>query len=67
MLGITEKHNQFKKSTYFAGGKFVIYAACVYLAATFAAGCLGAVIGFPLLTFPLAMLISNPVVWVLMG
>ncbi|QMV45658.1 hypothetical protein HC358_00585 [Wolbachia pipientis] len=67
MLGITEKYNQFKKSTYFAGGKFVIYAARVYLAATFAAGCLGAVIGFPLLTFPLAMLISNPVVWVLMG
>ncbi|WP_375603935.1 hypothetical protein NOX90_06060 [Wolbachia endosymbiont of Anurida maritima] len=67
MLGITEKYNQFKKSTYFAGGKFVISATCVCLAATFAAGCLGAVIGSPLLTFPLAMLISNPVVWVLMG
>lgn len=67
MLGITEKYNQFKESTYFAGGKFVIYAACVCLAATFAAGCLGTVIGSPLLTFPLAMLISNPVVWVLMG
>ncbi|NEV49944.1 hypothetical protein EUZ93_05800 [Wolbachia pipientis] len=67
MSGIIEKYNQFKESTYFASGKFVIYAACVYLAATFAAGCLGAVIGFPLLTFPLAMLISNPVVWVLMG
>ncbi len=65
MLGIT-KNNQ-KESTDFAGEKFVIYATCVCLAATFAAGCLGAVIGSPLLTFPLAMLISNPVVWVLMG
>ncbi len=65
MLGIT-KNNQ-KESTYFAGEKFVIYATCVCLAATFAAGCLGALIGSPLLTFPLAMLISNPVVWVLMG
>ncbi|MDE5058987.1 Ulp1 family isopeptidase [Wolbachia endosymbiont of Drosophila baimaii] len=65
MLGIT-KNNQ-KESTYFAGEEFVIYATCVCLAATFAAGCLGAVIGSPLLTFPLAMLISNPVVWVLMG
>lgn len=67
MLGITGKCNQLKKSTYFADWKFVIYATCVCLAATFAAGCLGAVIGSPLLTFPLAMLISNPVVWVLMG
>ncbi|MFP3033955.1 MAG: Ulp1 family isopeptidase, partial [Wolbachia sp.] len=67
MLDITKKYNQFKKSTYFAGGKFVIYATCVCLAATFAVGCLGLIIGFPLLTFPLAMLISNPVVWVLMG
>ncbi|WP_265039135.1 C48 family peptidase [Wolbachia endosymbiont (group A) of Yponomeuta plumbellus] len=65
MLGIT-KNNQ-KESTGFAGEEFVIYATCVCLAATFAAGCLGAVIGSPLLTFPLAMLISNPVVWVLMG
>ncbi|MGL9761858.1 MAG: C48 family peptidase [Wolbachia sp.] len=65
MLGIT-KNNQ-KESTDFAGEEFVIYATCVCLAATFAAGCLGAVIGSPLLTFPLAMLISNPVVWVLMG
>lgn len=65
MLGIT-KNNQ-KESTYFAGEEFVIYATCVCLAATFAAGCLGAVIGSPLLTFPLAMLISNPVIWVLMG
>lgn len=65
MLGIT-KNNQ-KESTYFAGEEFVIYATCVCLAATFAAGCLGAVIGSPLLTFPLAMLISNPVVWVLTG
>ncbi|WP_338406183.1 MULTISPECIES: Ulp1 family isopeptidase [unclassified Wolbachia] len=67
MSNITKKYNQLKESTYFAGGKFVIYATCVCLAATFAAGCLGAVIGSPLLTFPLAMLISNPVVWVLMG
>ncbi len=67
MLDITEKYNQFKKSTYFAGGKFVIYSLGIYLAATSTVGCLGAVIGFPLLTFPLAMLISNPVVWVLMG
>ncbi|CAI5593699.1 hypothetical protein L0Z56_00140 [Wolbachia endosymbiont of Aedes aegypti] len=43
MLGIT-KNNQ-KESTYFAGEEFVIYATCVCLAATFAAGCLGAVIG----------------------
>ncbi|WP_265034336.1 MULTISPECIES: hypothetical protein [unclassified Wolbachia] len=67
MLGITEKYNQFKESTYFAGGKFVICATCVCLAATFAAGCLGAVIGSPLLTFPLAMLISHPVIWIIMG
>ncbi|WP_353276083.1 hypothetical protein [Wolbachia endosymbiont (group A) of Pipizella viduata] len=67
MSGIIKKYNQFKESTYFAGGKFVIYATCVYLAATFAVGYLGLIIGFPLLTFPLAMLISNPVVWVLMG
>ncbi|MFP3031236.1 MAG: hypothetical protein ACEY3M_08925 [Wolbachia sp.] len=67
MSGITEKYNQFKASTYFAGGKFVIYSTCVCLAATFAVGYLGLIIGFPLLTFPLAMLISNPVVWVLMG
>lgn len=67
MLGITKKYNQFKESPYFAGGKFVIYATCICLAATFAVGCLGLIIGFPLLTFPLAMLISNPVVWVLMG
>ncbi len=67
MSGIIEKYNQFKESTYFADGKFVIYATCVCLAATFAVGCLGLIIGFPLLTFPLAMLISNPVVWVLMG
>ncbi|UVW83951.1 hypothetical protein [Wolbachia endosymbiont of Aedes albopictus] len=67
MLGITEKYNQFKKSTYFAGGKFVIYAACVCLAATFAAGCLGTVIGSPLLTLPLAMLISRPMIWIAIG
>ncbi|WP_341817161.1 hypothetical protein [Wolbachia endosymbiont (group A) of Agelastica alni] len=67
MSNITKKYNQLKESTDFAGGKFVICATCVCLAATFAAGCLGAVIGSPLLTFPLAMLISNPVVWVLMG
>lgn len=67
MLGITEKYNQFKESTYFAGGKFVIYATCVCLAATFAVGCLGLIIGFPLLTFPLAMLISHPVIWIIMG
>ncbi|WP_353277899.1 hypothetical protein [Wolbachia endosymbiont (group A) of Agelastica alni] len=67
MLGITKKYNQFKESTYFAGGKFVIYATCVCLAATFAVGCLGLIIGFPLLTFPLAMLISHPVIWIIMG
>ncbi|WP_265024554.1 C48 family peptidase [Wolbachia endosymbiont (group A) of Eupithecia tripunctaria] len=65
MLGIT-KNNQ-KESTDFAGEEFVIYATCVCLAATFAAGCLGAVIGSPLLTFPLAMLISHPVIWIIMG
>ncbi|MDX5495051.1 MAG: hypothetical protein O7198_00010 [Wolbachia endosymbiont of Nomada marshamella] len=67
MSGIIKKYNQFKESTYFAGGKFVIYATCVCLAATFAVGYLGLIIGFPLLIFPLAMLISNPIVWVLMG
>ncbi|MDX5462089.1 MAG: hypothetical protein O7157_00730 [Wolbachia endosymbiont of Tetragnatha montana] len=67
MLGITEKYNQFKESSYFASGKSVISAICILLVATLAAGCLGTVIGSPLLTFPLAMLISNPVVWVLMG
>ncbi|WP_264703197.1 hypothetical protein [Wolbachia endosymbiont (group A) of Volucella inflata] len=66
MLGITKKCNQIKESTYFAGGKFVIYATCVCLAATFAVGCLGLIIGFPLLTFPLAMLISHPVIWIIM-
>ncbi|BET31046.1 MULTISPECIES: C48 family peptidase [Wolbachia] len=65
MLGIT-KNNQ-KESTDFAGEEFIIYATCVCLAATFAAGCLGAVIGSPLLTFPLAMLISHPVIWIIMG
>ncbi|WP_341823885.1 hypothetical protein [Wolbachia endosymbiont (group A) of Agelastica alni] len=67
MLGITKKYNQFKESTYFAGGKFIIYATCVCLAGTFAVGCLGLIIGFPLLTFPLAMLISHPVIWIIMG
>ncbi|GFY80029.1 ULP_PROTEASE domain-containing protein [Trichonephila inaurata madagascariensis] len=67
MSGIIEKYNQFKESTYFAGGKFVIYATCVCLVATFAVGCLGLIIGFPLLTFPLAMLISHPVIWIIMG
>lgn len=67
MLGITEKYNKFKESTYFAGGKFVIYDACVCLVATFAVGYLGLIIGFPLLTFPLAMLIFHPVIWIIMG
>lgn len=67
MLGITEKYNQFKESTYFTGRKFVIYSLGIYLAATFTVGCLGLIIGSPLLTFPLAMLISSPVVWILMG
>ncbi|MDR2832001.1 MAG: hypothetical protein LBV62_03770 [Rickettsiales bacterium] len=67
MLGTTEKYNQFKESTYFAGGKFVIYSLGIYLVATFTVGCLGLIIGSPLLTLPLAMLISHPVVWILMG
>ncbi|MDR2609431.1 MAG: hypothetical protein LBC06_02445 [Rickettsiales bacterium] len=65
MLGTTEK------GTYFAelkdGGRFAIYAFSIYLAATFTIGCLGLIIGSPLLTFPLAILISNPIVWILMG
>ncbi|MDR0288831.1 MAG: hypothetical protein LBH78_02145 [Rickettsiales bacterium] len=65
MLGTTEKGTYLTKLK--AGGRFAIYAFGIYLAATFTIGCLGLIIGSPLLTFPLAMLISNPIVWILMG
>jgi len=71
MLGIREKYNTFKESTHFtklkASGRFAVYAFCIYLATTFTIGCLGLIIGSFLLTLPLAMLISNPIVWILMG
>ncbi|WP_250777695.1 hypothetical protein [Wolbachia pipientis] len=65
MLGTTEKDTYLTKLK--AGGRFAIYAFGIHLAATFTIGCLGLIIGSPLLTFPLAMLISNPIVWILMG
>ncbi|WP_405197034.1 MULTISPECIES: hypothetical protein [unclassified Wolbachia] len=71
MLGIREKYNTFKESTHFtklkASGRFAVYAFCIYLATTFIIGCLGLIMGSFLLTLPLAMLISNPIVWILMG
>ncbi|MCA4775308.1 hypothetical protein IHO40_04340 [Wolbachia endosymbiont of Mansonella ozzardi] len=65
MLSTKEKVTYFTKLK--TGGRFAIYTFGIYLAATFTIGCLGLIIGSSLLTFPLAMLISNPVVWVLMG
>ncbi|WP_395463384.1 hypothetical protein [Wolbachia endosymbiont of Cantharis cryptica] len=65
MLGTTEENTYFTRLK--AGGRFSIYAFGIYLAATFTVGCLGLMIGFPLLTFPLAMLISHPVIWIAMG
>ncbi|MGL9718609.1 MAG: hypothetical protein ACR5K9_08180 [Wolbachia sp.] len=65
MLGTTEKGTYFTELR--AVGRFAIYAFGIYLGATFTIGCLGLIIGSPLLTFPLAMLISNPIVWILMG
>ncbi|MDG7055641.1 MAG: hypothetical protein LJD31_03865 [Wolbachia endosymbiont of Menacanthus eurysternus] len=64
MLGTTEKGTYFTELG--AVGRFAIYAG-IYLAATLTIGCLGLIIGSTLLTFPLAMLISNPIVWILMG
>ncbi|MFP3035503.1 MAG: hypothetical protein ACEY3A_00375 [Wolbachia sp.] len=64
MLGTTEKDTYLTKLK--AGGRFAIYPFGIHLAATFTIGCLGLIIGSPLLTFPLAMLISNPIVWILM-
>ncbi|MDR2548586.1 MAG: hypothetical protein LBC34_03805 [Rickettsiales bacterium] len=65
MLGTTEKDTYLTKLK--VGGRFAIYAFGIHLAATFTIGCLGLIIGSTLLTFPLAMLISNPIVWILMG
>ncbi|NSM56197.1 hypothetical protein HET73_00600 [Wolbachia endosymbiont of Atemnus politus] len=65
MLDTTEKGTYFTKLK--DGGRFAIYAFGIHLAATFTIGCLGLIVGSPLLTFPLAMLISHPIVWVLMG
>lgn len=71
MLGIIERYNKFKESAHFtklkASGRFAVYAFCIYLATTFTIGCLGLIMGSFLLTLPLAMLISNPIVWILMG
>ncbi|MGL9757697.1 MAG: hypothetical protein ACR5LA_02325 [Wolbachia sp.] len=71
MLGIIERYNKFKESTHFtklkASGRFAVYAFCIYLATTFTIGCLGLMMGSFVLTLPLAMLISNPIVWILMG
>ncbi|QWE33809.1 MULTISPECIES: hypothetical protein [unclassified Wolbachia] len=71
MLSVKKKHNTFKESTHFtklkASGRFAVYAFCIYLATTFTIGCLGLIMGSFLLTLPFAMLISNPIVWILMG
>ncbi|MDG7056696.1 MAG: hypothetical protein LKM43_00885 [Wolbachia endosymbiont of Penenirmus auritus] len=65
MLGTTKKGNYLTELK--DGGRFAIYAFGIYLGATLTIGCLGSIIGSTLLTFPLAMLISNPIVWILMG
>ncbi|MDR1139824.1 MAG: hypothetical protein LBJ80_04490 [Rickettsiales bacterium] len=65
MLGTTEKGTYLTKLK--AGGRFAIYAFGIYLAAIFTIGCLGLIIGSPLLTFPLAMLVSHPIAWAVMG
>ncbi|MDR2609753.1 MAG: hypothetical protein LBC06_04150 [Rickettsiales bacterium] len=65
MLGTTDKDTYLTKLK--DGGRFAIYAFGIHLAATFTIGCLGLIVGSPLLTFPLAMLISRPVVWAVMG
>ncbi|UFO00078.1 MULTISPECIES: hypothetical protein [Wolbachia] len=71
MLAIIERYNKSKESTHFtklkASGRFAVYAFCIYLATTFTIGCLGLIMGSFLLTLPLAMLISNPIAWILMG
>ncbi|WP_175937379.1 hypothetical protein [Wolbachia endosymbiont of Madathamugadia hiepei] len=65
MLGTTDKDTYLTKLK--DGGRFAIYAFGIHLAATFTIGCSGLIVGSPLLTFSLAMLISNPIVWILMG
>lgn len=65
MLGTTKKDTYLTKLK--DGVRFAIYAFGIHLAATLTIGCLGLIVGSPLLTFPLAMLISNPIVWILMG
>ncbi|MDR3131795.1 MAG: hypothetical protein LBU02_01710 [Rickettsiales bacterium] len=65
MLGTTEKDTYLNKLK--DGGRFAIYAFGIHLAATFTIGCLGLITGSSLLTLPLAMLISRPVVWAVMG
>ncbi|MGL9717592.1 MAG: hypothetical protein ACR5K9_02685 [Wolbachia sp.] len=62
MSGTTEEFTKLK-----AGGRFAIYAFGIYLATTFTIGCLGVIIGSPLLTLPLAMLISHPIIWIAIG
>ncbi|QOD37915.1 Ulp1 family isopeptidase [Candidatus Wolbachia massiliensis] len=65
MLDNTEKSTYFTKLK--AHGRFAIYAFSAYLAFTFTVGYLGWVIGSPLLTLPLAMLISRPMIWIAIG
>ncbi|BAP00481.1 hypothetical protein [Wolbachia endosymbiont of Cimex lectularius] len=65
MLGTTEKDTYLTKLK--DGGRFAIHAFGIHLAATFTIGCLWLIVGSPLLTFPLTMLISRPVVWAVMG
>ncbi|WCR58105.1 hypothetical protein [Wolbachia endosymbiont of Ctenocephalides felis wCfeJ] len=65
MLGTAEKSTYFTKLK--AGGRFAIYAFGIYLTATFTISCLGLIIGSSLLTLPLAMLISHPIMWIVIG
>ncbi|MDM8335147.1 hypothetical protein [Wolbachia pipientis] len=65
MLGTRGENTYFTKLK--AGRRFAIYTFGIYLSATFTIGCLGLIVGFPLLTLPLAMLISHPVIWVAIG
>ncbi|OCA07022.1 ulp1 protease family, C-terminal catalytic domain protein [Wolbachia endosymbiont of Trichogramma pretiosum] len=66
-----ERYNKSKESTHFAklkaSGRFAVYAFCIYLATTFTIGYLGLIMESFLLTLPLAMFISNPIAWILMG
>ncbi|MGL9732242.1 MAG: hypothetical protein ACR5KX_05780 [Wolbachia sp.] len=60
MLGTTEKDTYLTKLK--DGGRFAIHVFGIHLTAIFTIGCLGLIVRSPLLTFPLAILISRPVV-----